>query len=403
MGGYFPKIRGDMILVKKFLPILIAVIMVSSIGASAAASNNTTSFNNSQIAQSAGHVKTYINTNYSLPTKVTVGNKNVTTAQFLYLLTSATSNIGNNKKGLVYLKNVSSPSNPTETFTSGTISKASYLSIASYVNTYISKNGKAPSYVTTSLGTIKYQSLVYMFSKVMSSYKVNKTLPSSVYMQSWYASTLGPSGKLNATYSVYKKLGSTSYGYVNLLKPYGTGKNKVAIIVGVHPQEVQTHIAMLNAISALSSKLKNVQIWVFQVVVTKNVSDYSQGRLNGQLLAQKFVVPYINKGTYKLVIDTHGNRGNYYINGKMVKNSIYAPSSSANSNYYNTQIIKNVNGSLVHYNIAEGTSPTYVTIPIAKKGVPALVYEQYLNQANYAKVLYANALEVVKAINKLFA
>jgi hypothetical protein len=392
-----------MIIVKKFLPILIAVIMVSSIGASAAASNNTTGFTNSQIAQSAAHVKTYVNTTYSLPTKVTVGNKNVTTSQFLYLLTSATSNIGSGKKGLVYLKNVSNPNNPTETFKGGTISKATYLSMASSVNSYISKYGKAPNYVTTSSGTIKYQSMVYMFSKVMNYYKNYNKLPSSVSMQSWYATTLGPSGKLNATYTKYKTLGSTSYGYVNLYKPYGTGKTKVAIIVGVHPQEVQTHIAMWNAISALSSKLKNVQIWVYQVVVTKNVSDYSQGRMNGQLLAQKYVVPDITNKDYKLVIDTHGNRGNYYVNGKMITNSIYAPSSSSNSNYYNTQIIKNVNGSLVHYNIAEGTSPTYVTIPIAKKGIPALVYEQYLNQANYAKVLYKHALEVVQAVNKLFA
>lgn len=377
--------------------------MVSSIGASAAASSNTTSFTNSQIAQSAGHVKSSIETNYGLPTKVTVGNKNVTTSQFLYLLTTATSNINNGKKGSVYLRNVSNPNNPTETFKGGTITKATYISMASSVNSYISKYGKAPNYVTTSSGTIKYQSMVYMFSKVMNYYKNNNRLPSSVSMQSWYAATLGPSGKLNSTYTLYKNLGSTSYGYAKLYKPYGTGKNKVAIIVGVHPQEVQTHIAMWNAISALSSKLKNVQIWVYQVVVTKDVSNYAQGRLNGQLLAQKFVVPDITKKDYKLVIDTHGNRGNYYVNGKMITNSIYAPSSSSNSNYYNNQIIKNVNGSLVRYNIAEGTSPTYVTIPIANKGIPALVYEQYLNQANYAQVLYKHALEVVQAVNKLFA
>jgi len=392
-----------MILIKKFLPILIAVIMVSSIGASAAASSNTTSFTNSQVAQSAGHVKTYVETKYSLPTKVTVGNKNVTTPQYLYLLTSATSNIASGKKGSIYLKNVSSPNSPSETFNGGTISKATYLSMASSVNSYISKYGKVPNYVTTSIGALKYQSMVYMFSKVMTYYNSNKKLPNSVSMKSWYATTLGPSGKLNVTYTKSKILGSTSYGYVKLYNPYGTGKTKVAIIVGVHPQEMQTHIAMWNAISAMSSKLKNVQIWVYQVVVTKDVSNYNQGRMNGQLLAQKFVVPDILKKNYKLVIDTHGNRGNYYVNGKMVTNSIYAPSSSSNSNYYNSKIIKNVNGSLVLYNIPEGTSPTYVTIPIAKNGIPALVYEQYLNQANYAKVLYNHAVEVVLAVNKLFA
>lgn len=376
--------------------------MISSIGASAAASSNTTSFNNSQIAQSAGHVKTYVETKYTLPTKVAVGSKNVTTSQYLYLLTSATSNIGSNKKGAIYLKNVSSPSSVTETFKGGSISKTTYLSMASSVNSYISKNGKAPSYVTTSLGIMKYQTMVYMFSKVMNYYNVNKKLPNSVSTQSWYATTLGPSGKVNATHTLYKKLGSTSYGYVNLYKPYGTGKTKVAIIVGVHPQEVQTHIAMWNAISAMSSKLKNVQIWVYQVVVTKDVSNYSQGRMNGQKLAQTFVVPDIIKKNYKLVMDTHGNRGNYYVNGKMVTNSMYAPSTSSNSNYYSNQIIKNVNGALTKYSVIEGTSPSFVTIPIAEHGIPAVIYEQYLNQANYAQVFYKHSLEVVQAIDKLF-
>ena len=43
-----------------------------------------------------------------------------------------------------------------------------------------------------------------------------------------------------------------------------------------------------------------------------------------------------------------------------------------------------------------------MTIPIAKKGIPTIVYEQYINQANYAQVLYLHALQVVKAINAVF-
>lgn len=382
-----------------------AVLIVSSIGASAAASNNTTSFTNSQIAMSAKNVKTYVNTTYSLPNKVAVGNKNVTTSQFLYLLTSATSNIGNNKKVPVYLKNVSNPTNPTETFKGGTISKTTYLSMATKVNSYILKYGKAPGFYTTSSGTtIKYQSLVYMFSNVMNFYRNYNRLPASVHVDSWYATTLGPSGKLNATKSLYKQLGRESYGYVNLYKPYGTGSKKVAIILGVHPQEMQTHVAMWNAISALSSKLKNVQIWVYQVVVTKDVSNYSVGRQHGQDLAAKYVVPDITSKPYKLVLDCHGNRGTtaYTVNGKIVNNFLFAPSSYSNSYYYANYIIKNV-GSVISGHNVEGTSPKQVTIPIAKKGIPTIVYEQYLNQANYAQVFYKHSLEIIQAIVNLFS
>ena len=390
-------------IVKKTLIITTIMLLFLSIGSSAAASNTNNSCTTSQITQSASNVKNYVETQYGLPSTVKVGNKTVTSSQFLYLETMATSNLGNGIKKNVTLKNVSAASNPKENLTSGKLSKTEYLSMASKINSYITSNGRLPNFVTTSLGTMSYQSVVYMYSKILNYYNNYNYLPSTVSVKSWYATTLGPSGSVNATYKVYKQLGKTSYGYVNLLTPYGNGKNKVAFIVGVHPQEMQTHVAMLNAISALSSKLKNVQIWVYQVVVTKDISDYNQGRMNGQLLAQKYVVPDIVKKNFKLVVDTHGNRGNYYVNQKMVTNSMYAPSGGKKSTQYLNEIVASCNGTLQNYPIVEGTSPKYVTLPIAANGIPALVYEQYLNQANYAKVMYLNALNVVKAVDAAFA
>jgi hypothetical protein len=386
------------------------MIMVCSIGASAATTSNATSFNTSQITQASGNVKHYVENDYGLSNTVKVGNKSVTEPQFLYLMTAATKNIGNGKSSSkVTLTNVSASSTATETLTSGKLTRAEYLSLASKINSYITNKKKSPSTMSTSIGTMKFQSLVYMYSKVLAYYNTYKVLPSTVSMSSWYATTLGPSGTLNGTIAKdltnkkYKTLGGTSYGYVNLLGPFGTGKNKVAIIVGVHPQEVQTHIAMLNAISDLSSQLKNVQIWVYMVVVTKDVSNYSLGRTHGQNLAQAYVVPNVIKSGFKLVMDCHGNRGNYYVNGKMVTNSMYAPSNGASSNYYSNKIINYSKGNLVHYTVVDGTSPKYVTLPIAAKGIPAIIYEQYLNQANYAKVLFNNAEQVLKGLNAAFA
>jgi hypothetical protein len=60
-------------------------------------------------------------------------------------------------------------------------------------------------------------------------------------------------------------------------------------------------------------------------------------------------------------------------------------------------------GDLVYHYLSDGTSPQYVTIPIAKKGIPTIVYEQYINQANYAQVLYQHAMQVLEAINAAFA
>jgi hypothetical protein len=388
---------------KKMVSVLIGLLMIVSIGASAATST-TGNYSVSQIGQSAGNVKNYVETQNSLPSKVSVGNKNVTTAQFLYLMTSATSNLAKNNKNSIYFKNVSNPTSPSETFKGGTINKTTYLSMASSVNSYIAKYGKAPNYVTTAQGTIKYQSMVYMYSKIMNYYKINNKLPTSVTLKSWYAQTLGPAATVNATSGFFKTsavLGSTSYGKVLRLSPIGTGTNKVAIIIGVHPLEVQTHIAMLNAIYAMSKSLKNVQITIFDVIVY-NGDNYDTGRSQGQTLASKYVVPNIGT-SYKLVMDVHGNtgRGEEVYSG--YPNFVFAPLQDSKSNSYASKIASSqyTTGLINHY--VKGTSPTYVTIPIAKKGIPTIVYEQYVNQANYAKVMYLHAVEVLKSINSIFA
>ncbi len=377
--------------------------MLLSIGASAAATTSSTSFNTTQISQSAVAVKHNVDTKYSLPTSVAVGNTKVTNSQFLYLLTKATSNVATNNKSQIKPKSVAKSTSLSETVTSGTITKSQYLKYANTITTYVTKYGKLPSYVTTSRGKMNYASLIYMYSKVMAYYNVKNALPTTVSVKSWYSQTLGPKAVLNGTAKFTTTLlGKNSNGYVLKLGPFGTGKNKVAVIMGVHPLEVQTHIAMLNAVEALTNSLNNVQIWVYDVVVP-NGADYSTGRAAGQNLANKYVVPNIDS-SFKLVIDTHGNTGKGADYGGY-HNFVFAPLQNSKSLAMATKLIdsKYTNGDLKYHFLADGTSPTYVTIPIAKKGIPTLVFEQYINQANYAKVLYIHAMQVLKAINGIFA
>ena len=396
-------------LIKKVLPIVLGILMLLSIGTSAAVTTNSTSFSTSQISHAAVTVQKNVDTKYSLPSSVKVGDKTVTNYQFLYLLSSATKNVANGSKSLITLKNVAAPSSTSENVSSGTIQKTEYVdnanSITNRLNAYIAKYGKLPSYVSTSRGNMKYQSLIYMYSKIMTYYNVKKVLPKTVSVKSWYAQTLGPPGTLNATMKYVKTLGSNKYGYVNLYGPYGnaTSKNKVAVIVGVHAQEQQTHIAMENAISKLSSSLKNVQIWIFKVVVyTQYQMDYTLSRGYGQTLAHNYVVPNIDT-SFKLVVDTHGNRGTTQYTG--YPNFVFAPLANTKSVSFAYKLINSpyTNGDLKYHYLGDGTSPPMVTIPIANKGIPTIVYEQYANQANYAQVLYNHALEVVRAINAAFA
>jgi hypothetical protein len=389
---------------KKALPIVLGIIMLLSMGASAAVTNNSTSYNTTQITQSAKDVKYTVEHKYTLPNNVSVGNTQITNPQFLYILATATKNIANNNKSLISPKNVSSSTSPSETTTGGTLTKAQYLAVANSLITYVNANGKLPNYVNTkAVGTMKYSSLEYMFSKILSYYDDNKALPSTVSVKSWYTLSLGPAAKLNGTAKYTQTvLGQNSLGYVLKLGPFGNGTNKVAVIVGVHPLEVQTHIAMLNAIMALSKSLTNVQIWVYDVVV-KNGADYSTGRSAGQSLASKYVVPNIGT-SYKMVMDVHGNKG-VGSDYSGYPNFVFAPVQNTQSMAIANKLIKSnlTKGDLNYHFLADGTSPQYVTIPIANKGLPTIVYEQYINQANYAQVLYQHALQVVEAINAMYA
>jgi Pseudomurein-binding repeat len=391
-------------IIKKAIPILIGLIMLLSIGASAAATaNSTTSYNTTQITQAATAVKYNVEHKYTLPNNVTVGNTQITNPEFLYILSTATANAAKNNKSNIAFKNVSKATAATETTTGGTLTKAQYLTVAGQINSYIKTNGRLPNYVNTAVGTMKYSSLEYMFSKIMAFYGTNKVLPTTVAVKSWYTLSLGPAATLNGTAKYTSTLlGQNSLGYVLKVGTFGTGTTKVAVIVGVHPLEVQTHIAMLNAIMALSKTLNNVQITVFDVVV-KNGADYTTGRAAGQTLASEFVVPNIGT-SYKMVMDCHGNTGKG-TDYSGYPNFVFAPLQNTGSSAIATKLINSnmTKGDLKYHFLADGTSPQYVTIPIAKKGIPTIVYEQYINQANYAQVLYQHALQVLEAINATFA
>ena len=400
---------------KKLVSVLIGILMIINIGSSAAANSTSSDVNNidiNQIGKSAVNFKHYLEANYAIPNNVNVGNKTVSTSQYLYLLTAATTNINRSKNSSITVKNVSNPTSPSEKLKSGKFTKAEYLSYANNINAYINANGKLPNYITTSMGTMDCKTAIYIYTKIMNYYQINKVLPNTVSVESWSNYTngkYGPPAVLNGTeHFNIKLLGNNSYGKVLKLTSFGTGTNDVAFIIGVHPQEQQAHVAMLNAIEALSKDLNNIKITVYDVIVY-NGSNRNVGRTNGQDLAKAFVVPDINS-SYKLVIDCHGNVGNYYVNGTRITNSIYAPSvgdpnspiyEQSKSIEYNNKIL-GCDGALEHYVIVGGTSPLYVTLPIAAKGVPVLVYEQYLNQANYAKVLYIHAEKFVKAVNSAF-
>ncbi|MDI3483900.1 MAG: hypothetical protein PWQ74_487 [Methanobacteriaceae archaeon] len=175
--------------------LLLSLALVLNISdVSAANGNNSTTLNqqvtsqvNSQITytpneinDAATRVKNFCENNNRLPSYVTIKNTQVTMPQFLNLLTTDLIQTNQGSKTPIPLKNVGEPSNPTGTTKGGTLTKTEYINIAQTIKNMIDATGKAPDNANSSIGQIKYETLIYTFSKVMNFYKTNGRLPNSV-------------------------------------------------------------------------------------------------------------------------------------------------------------------------------------------------------------------------------
>jgi hypothetical protein len=171
-------------------------------------------------------------------------------------------------------------------------------------------------------------------------------------------------------------LGSTSYGNVLKEGPFGNINSpvKIAVIVGVHPLESDSHQAMVESIKSHSSNL-NYSYTIYHVNVTENADNYDKGRMNGQLLANKYVVPDIENHDYQLTIDVHSNVGNWAKN-----RFIFSPVNGTSAESIATNITDQLPW-LSYYVPPNPTSPLYVTVPLINAGIPAVVYESYHNDS----------------------
>lgn len=148
--------------------------------ASSSPSSNTLTVK--QVATAAANVNNFVLKNERLPNYVTTSAGQISMPKFLNLLVSATIQANSGSTSLITIKNVVAPSSSSNSYKSGNILKSEFLSIAQSIRNYISTNGKPQSYVKTSLGNIRYTTLVAMYSKIMSFYNTNKRLPNYVSM-----------------------------------------------------------------------------------------------------------------------------------------------------------------------------------------------------------------------------
>ncbi|MFA0833174.1 MAG: hypothetical protein ACC609_04120 [Methanobacterium formicicum] len=200
----------------------------------------------------------------------------------------------------------------------------------------------------------------------------------------------------NNTIPTVKFLGECDHGFVVRYGPYGNINSpvKVAYVVGVHPMEIQAHQAMMTEITSDQS-LKHCY-YIYQITVTKNRDDYTQGRINGQELARDYAVPDIKKGKYNMVVDVHSTKGDY-----PETRFISVPSDDARSLLLAHLIVQKIPWLVFYVPPFDGgpTSGPYVTIPIIQSGTPAMVYETY-TYAPFNETL-EHAMEFARVVDGL--
>ena len=136
----------------------------------------------SQIGSAASGVKSQYETSKTLPSSLTINNTQISIAQYSNLLSGAIINLGFGSLSPVIIRNVDAASSPSGTIKSGNIAKSEFVSMAQNFSTYILTNGRAPNYVSSSLGNMSFENMVYMFSKIMNYYQSYGRLPNYVSM-----------------------------------------------------------------------------------------------------------------------------------------------------------------------------------------------------------------------------
>ncbi len=172
-------------------------------------------------------------------------------------------------------------------------------------------------------------------------------------------------------------LGKNNIGTVHLHGPFGNSKSniKIAYLIGMHPLESKAHRSLFDTILDKNDSL-NYCYYIYNINVLNELDTETEGRMDGQLLAQEFVAPHIIKNKYDLFIDIHSNKG---LKGKGTykkTNFVFAPGFDEEStNIMNTFLDKIEE--IVYYAPEYRTSPPYITIPVVESGIPTIVYETY--------------------------
>lgn len=190
-------------------------------------------------------------------------------------------------------------------------------------------------------------------------------------------------------------LGNKSYGWAEK-EVYGNqdSKETIALIIGVHPREYGFHNATESALKGKSRALSKKFI-LYKIHVTESPLHFTIGRMNGQMIANKIVVPDIIKTKPNFVVDMHEDL--WKTTGYKYPRFVYPVSKDKKTMNYLNNIIMSM--SFLKIYSPGGSSPLYVTKPISKANIPVMVYETYKKDPYERK--YSDACQFIDVLDKL--
>ena len=192
-------------------------------------------------------------------------------------------------------------------------------------------------------------------------------------------------------------IGENDFGSVHLHGPFGdeTSKVRIAYLIGMHPLESKSHRALFEKLTS-KEDLKYCY-YLYNINVNDSTTE-TEGRLEGQLLAQEFVTPHIINEKYDLFLDIHSNRGSKGPGDYKITNFIFAPGFDEKSFKFMDEIIDAID-EIVYYAPEFRSSPPYITEPTSNAGIATIVYECYSYEP--MEVTYDLALKLVNCVEEL--
>lgn len=190
-----------------------------------------------------------------------------------------------------------------------------------------------------------------------------------------YPSTPTHEAQVDSTQYDSTLLGENELGSVHLHGPFGNEDSdvRIAYLIGMHPLESKSHRALFEKLT--NKKDLNHCYYLYNINVC-DANSQTEGRLEGQKLAQEFVRDDIINRNFDLFLDIHSNRGSMGPGDYQITNFIFAPGFDDASSRFLNMILEDI--SEIHYYAPQHrTSPPFITEPTADAGIPTIVYECY--------------------------